>query len=56
MALSLSEVYLMLGSMLSCPLTNTCMWINIVSHLRLYVIVTVCCQSKRNCSEEIAVR
>jgi hypothetical protein len=59
-ALSFCEVYLMLGYMLSCTWhrhwTSTCMWSEIVGHLRLYVIVTVCCQSRRDCSEEIAVR
>jgi hypothetical protein len=52
MALFSCEEYLMLGSVLSCA----CMWIEIVSHLRFYVTVTVCCQSRRNCSEEMAVR
>jgi hypothetical protein len=54
-ALSFCEVYWMLGSMLSCTWhrhwTMSSMWITVVSHLRLYVIVTVCCQSRRDCSE-----
>jgi hypothetical protein len=53
------KVYLMLGSeKLTCchaHSTDTSLRIIVVSHLRLYVIVTVCCQSWRDFSEETAM-
>jgi hypothetical protein len=59
MALYFCDVYLMLGSkkLMCCHVhsTDTRVACGVVSYLRLYVVVTACCQFWRHSIEETAV-